>query len=339
MTETLPMVSVVTPTLNAAHVLEECLASIRAQDYPPEQVELIVADGGSTDATAEIAERFGARVIPNPLKTGEAGKAIGVRSAQGEIIALVDSDNILPHANWLRRMVAPFADPEIAGTEPISYTRRQEDGPITRYCALLGMNDPLCLFLGNYDRWCALTQRWTEMPVQEEDRGDYLKVTLDPRHLPTMGANGFLIRRSRLAQCEIGDYLFDTDVIYTLSQQGYATYAKVKLGIVHIFSGNWQTFWRKQRRRVQDYVYFKSRNVRRYPWGKLDRWRLLKFIIYCLTGFPLVAQSIIGYLRQPDGAWFFHPLACWTTLWVYAWGTVRGALVTKPESRRQWRQS
>jgi glycosyltransferase involved in cell wall biosynthesis len=332
------MVSVVIPTLNAAHVLGKCLASIRAQDYPPGQVELIVADGGSTDGTVEMADRLGALVVPNPLKTGEAGKAVGVRSARGEFIALIDSDNILPQVDWLRRMVAPLTDPEIVGTEPISYTWRREDGLITRYCALLGMNDPLCLFLGNYDRFCTLTQRWTEMPVQEEDCGDYLKVTLNPRRLPTMGANGFIIRRSELARCEISDYLFDIDVIYALSQQGRTTYAKVKLGIVHLFSGNWCTFLRKQRRRVRDYLYFRSQNMRRYPWGGLDRWRLLKFIVYCVTGFPLLVQSMIGYLRWPDVAWFFHPLACWTTLWIYAWGAVRGVLRAGPESREQWRQ-
>jgi len=48
---------------------------------------------------------------PNPLKTGEAGKAAGVKHAGGEIIALIDSDNILPERDWLVRMAALFYDP------------------------------------------------------------------------------------------------------------------------------------------------------------------------------------------------------------------------------------
>jgi len=339
MAEDLPIVSIVIPTLNASRTLEACLASIQAQDYPPERMELIVVDGGSTDGTVEVARRFGVRVVPNPLKTGEAGKAVGVQLAHGELIALIDSDNILPQEDWLRQMVTPFADPEIVGTEPLSYTWQREDGLITRYCALLGMNDPLCLFLGNYDRFCALTQRWTEMPVQEEDCGGYLKVTLSPRHLPTMGANGFIIRRSELVRCGIGDYLFDIDVVYALSQEGHTTYAKVKLGIVHLFAGDWRTFVHKQRRRVRDYLYFKSQAKRRYPWGTLDRRRLLKFIVYCVAGFPLLAQSVAGYLRHPDIAWFFHPLACWTTLGVYGMGAAQGLLGVKSENRAHWRQA
>jgi len=54
-------------------------------------------------------------------------------------------------------MTEPFQDREIAGVEPLHYTYRKEDGYITRYSAMLGMNDPLCLFLGNYDRMCMVT--------------------------------------------------------------------------------------------------------------------------------------------------------------------------------------
>jgi len=63
---------------------------------------------------------------------------------------------------------------------------------------MLGMNDPLCLFLGNYDRICMVTGKWTEMPVIEEDKGNYIKIELDDKKLPTIGANGFLVRREAL---------------------------------------------------------------------------------------------------------------------------------------------
>jgi cellulose synthase/poly-beta-1,6-N-acetylglucosamine synthase-like glycosyltransferase len=37
-----------------------------------------------------------------------------VRFARGEVVALIDSDNILPERDWFRRMVGPFGDEEIA---------------------------------------------------------------------------------------------------------------------------------------------------------------------------------------------------------------------------------
>lgn len=85
------LVSFVIPTLNSARTLEQCLDAILAQK-PRERFEIVIADAGSSDATVEIAKRKGVdRIVSNPLKTGEAGKAVGIQAAQGEFIALVDS--------------------------------------------------------------------------------------------------------------------------------------------------------------------------------------------------------------------------------------------------------
>ena len=111
----LPSISVLIPTLNAARVLEKCLESIKKQDYPKEKIEIIIADGGSIDQTLAIARKYGARIFDNPLKTGEAGKAVALKEAKNQIVALIDSDNLLPQKNWLRKMVVPFTDRRIKG--------------------------------------------------------------------------------------------------------------------------------------------------------------------------------------------------------------------------------
>jgi len=67
----------------------------------------------------EIAKTFRVdKVLPNPLITGEAGKAVGVKAASNEIIAFIDSDNILDGKERLRKMVEPFGDSEIVGSAP-----------------------------------------------------------------------------------------------------------------------------------------------------------------------------------------------------------------------------
>ena len=150
--------SIVIPVLNSERTLGECLEAIAAQTLPRGEYEIVLADAGSADRTLEIARAAGVdRIVPNPLKTGEAGKTAGIKAATGDIIALVDSDNILPSPDWLERMLAPFSDPEVLATEPIAYTSRPQDPVLTRYFALLGMNDPICLFTRNYDRTCAIT--------------------------------------------------------------------------------------------------------------------------------------------------------------------------------------
>src|SRR3990170_8335338 len=77
--ENLPSISVVTPTFNSEKTLEQCLNSIANQDYPQELVEVIIVDAGSDDRTLEIAHKYTNRIYPNNLKTGEAGKAAGVK--------------------------------------------------------------------------------------------------------------------------------------------------------------------------------------------------------------------------------------------------------------------
>lgn len=334
----LPSISVVIPTYNSSRTLLDCLQSIDEQDYPRDKIEIIIADGGSSDDTLKIAGEFTDKIYPNPLRTGEAGKAVGVRHSKGEIIALIDSDNILPEKDWFKRMIAPFEDREIAGTEPLYYTHRPTDGIITRYCALIGMNDPLCIFTGNYDRMNLITGKWTGMPVSKEDKGDYLKVRLEEKGLPTIGANGFLVRKTLLEKCSVNDYLFDIDVVYELVVQGHNRFAKVKTGIIHIFSGSMSTFVRKQRRRIRDYGYYKKIGMRKYPWSALSGGKLLKFIGYTVLVFPLVIQAGRGWMRKRDSAWAFHVVACWATLIVYGIGTVQNKIHVKEEDRSRWGQ-
>ena len=337
-TARLPSVSIVIPTLNSGKTLPACLDSIAAQEYEG-KVEVVVADGGSIDGTVKIARERGCAVVENPKRTGEAGKARGLKEASGEIVALIDSDNILPDAGWLDRMVRPMEDPLIAGSEPLEFTYRETDRPLTRYCALLGMNDPLCHFLGNYDRLNTLTGRWTGYPVDARDRGGWLEVRLEPGAIPTIGANGFMVRKKLLDLLEVGDYLFDIDIPYELVKLGHNRFAKVKTGIVHLYGSGLGDFTRKQLRRVRDYHYYKARGMRSYPW-KPPHYRrsIARFIASCLLVAPLIYEAVKGYLRMPDPAWLLHPPACLITLFVYAWGVLEGALAPREQARTRWRQ-
>lgn len=335
-----PHISVVIPSLNSEKTIGECLRSILDENYPKDKVEIIIADGGSVDNTLEIIKGLKApniRVIPNELKTGEAGKAVGAKMAKGEIIAFIDSDNILPDQNWFKKMIEPFSDQDIIASEPIGYTYRREDGYITRYCALMGMNDPLCLFIGNYDRYNYITGKWTDMPCQTEKKEGYLKVGLDKRYLPTIGANGFLIRADVLSKYHIGEYLFDIDVLCELLDIGCKfKIAKVNTDIIHIFCGDFVDFLRKQRRRIRDYAYYKKLRLRKYKWGGLRMWGLAKFCLYNILLFPLILQVIEGYSKKRDKAWLFHIPACLATFFIYAFAGVSNIFVSKPLKRDKW---
>jgi succinoglycan biosynthesis protein ExoA len=91
----LPRVSIVMPAFNEEHYIEACLASVQAQDYPRELVEILVADGRSTDRTREILARLTEsdpriRLIDNPARLQAAGLGIAVKAATGDVIVRMD---------------------------------------------------------------------------------------------------------------------------------------------------------------------------------------------------------------------------------------------------------
>jgi glycosyltransferase involved in cell wall biosynthesis len=331
-----PSVSFIIPTLNSARTLDQCLRSIRAQDYP--QYEIVLVDAGSTDGTVDLAKQYRVdQILDNPLQTGESGKAIGARAARGDILAFVDSDNVLVGTDWLRRMTSPFSDPDIVSTEALRWDYRPEYSLVDRYCALTGVNDPASLFVGNYGRFSYLTCRWTGFAVEEEQLDGYLRVRVNPELLPTMGANGYLVRADAFRRVVKGDYIFDIDTVGTLARHGFDLVARVDVPIGHLFSPTYRVFVRKTRRRARDFLYYSSRGERTYPWARYRR-GLGLFVLATVTTVPLFAQSAVGYSKKRDRAWWFHPVACWTTLTIYGWEAVRAKVKPEKLARSDWRQ-
>jgi glycosyltransferase involved in cell wall biosynthesis len=328
-----PSISIVIPTLNCEKLLKQCLESIENQDYPKNKIEIIIADGGSKDNTLKTARKYTRKIFSNPLKTAEAGKAVGVKKAKNDLIAFIDSDNILPEKDWLKKMVKPFEDDEIVGSEPLYYTYRKTDPITTRYFALLGMSDPLCLFIGNYDRYCYITGKWTEMQVKQQDKGEYLKIELNEKQIPTIGANGFIIRRKLIKNFK-GDYLFDIDLVYNFVKNGENKFAKVKTGIIHLFSTRFSTFFKKQNRRIKDYLYYSKLKKRDYNWN--SKRKTIVFAFSTLLILPIVYQAFKGYKVRKDSAWALHFPACFITLIIYSLNIITNFFKSKPMTREEW---
>src|SRR5207302_8118109 len=98
-----PLVSIVVATRNRAELLCGCLESLLAQDYPRDRYEIIVVDDGSEDETASLVGSLGARagrlcVRCCRQQRGGSNRARnrGITEAQGEVVGLIDDDEIAP---------------------------------------------------------------------------------------------------------------------------------------------------------------------------------------------------------------------------------------------------
>ena len=111
-----PHVSVVIPVWNGRRWLQGCLGSLDAQTLGPSQT--ILVDNGSRDGSAQLARRLApaATVLSLAQNTGFARAAnLGVDAAEGEIVALLNTDVVLA-PDWLQRMCAALMDDPRVGS-------------------------------------------------------------------------------------------------------------------------------------------------------------------------------------------------------------------------------
>ena len=120
--------SVIVPTLDEAEVLPGLLADLHGQQGV--RLEVLVADGGSTDATAAVAAAAGARVIAAPRGRGAQMNA-AARLAQGSMLLFLHADSRLPDPHLLAGALralqgASRTDANVAGHFPLCFDRRDD---------------------------------------------------------------------------------------------------------------------------------------------------------------------------------------------------------------------
>ncbi len=104
--------SVVIPTYNEDDCLGTCLKAIKKGSEQP--LEIIVADGYSTDRTVEVAKENGARVVMNRHRHAAGGRNAGIKAAKGDVIVFIDADCI-PDRDWLKEIHKAFEEDGLDG--------------------------------------------------------------------------------------------------------------------------------------------------------------------------------------------------------------------------------
>ena len=263
--------------------LAELLRSIEAQDFPKDQMEILVITEG----------------------TSESAKAIGIKRAKGEVIGILASDNFLPNTGFLTDMTKEF--PVVDCSYPARYCYVKEDDVLNRYFSLIGGNDVLAYYMKKNDRLSYL-----ESMDGYEDYDNFQH----PREYTSIGDNGFFVKKSLIEKTDLDNY-------YHIDNAWEAVDGKknnlVRGGIWHKTGGNIFSFFKKRYKYGMQHAFNSNRrwhlvdfsepkDIRRFAW----------FIFASLTVLQPLCLSIRGYLKIRDGAWFLHPIVCLMTLFTYA---------------------
>ncbi len=118
MVNDVPVVSVIVPCRNERRHIEAALASILANDWPADALEVLVVDGESDDGTREVVAALAAderrvRLLDNPGRYAGDAMNVGIRAARGAYVLRVDAHGAVP-PDYIKNGVAVLRErPEV----------------------------------------------------------------------------------------------------------------------------------------------------------------------------------------------------------------------------------
>jgi cellulose synthase/poly-beta-1,6-N-acetylglucosamine synthase-like glycosyltransferase len=110
MIERVPFVSVIVPVYNGERNIGNCINSLLSLNYPSSNIEIIIVDNNSKDATRKVIQEFPViSLVEDRIQSSYAARNTGLRQSKGDIVAFTDSDCIADK-DWILKAVECFRD-------------------------------------------------------------------------------------------------------------------------------------------------------------------------------------------------------------------------------------
>jgi glycosyltransferase involved in cell wall biosynthesis len=311
----LPKITFIVPTLNAEKFLSACLSSIRKQRYPQKLIEMVIADGGSTDNTLRIARKYGAKILHNPGIYQEYGKTQASKTAKGSLIFYIDVDNVLALNTFVSAVVNVFRKhPEVMGFLPQTVPA-PDSNPIDRYLGYL-FTDPFTWFV--YKN-AANPRDFHKQYRPLYSTSEYELYRFPKRQIPLFGLAQGVATNKRFSR---GTYDYADDIlsgIKLIREGGIVAYIP-KATLYHYHIKNYFQFIQKYRWRVQNNFSQTIKDtglVSRLAYlSVFQKLRIILFIPYALSiVFPLV-DAIYLSLHYKDKIMLYHLIISYTLAWI-----------------------
>jgi len=326
----LPKITFIVPTLNAEKDLPRCLTSIRKQNYPQRLIEIIIADGGSTDKTKHIAKTYGARILNNTKIYQEYGKTLASKIAKGSLLFYMDADNVLSSTSFVSSVVDVYRKhPEVMGFLPQTIPA-PDSNPINRYLGYL-FTDPFTWFAyKNSANPADFHKKYT--PLYSSPAYELYRF---PKHqIPLFGLAQGVSTNKKFTR---GTYDYADDIlsgIKLIRKGGIVAYVP-NATLYHYHIKNYRQFIRKYTWRVQNNLLQAIRDtglVSRLSYlSRAQKLRIILFIPYALSVvFPLIDAVRLSF-RFKDRVMLYHAIISYTLVWIIIIARIRTLICPTPD--------
>lgn len=315
-----PYFSVIIPTLNSDKTLEKTITSIRDQEFDQEQVEILIVDGGSTDATRDLALKYGCRILENPMVQQEYAKYIGLTGARGGAAIFIDSDESFVSRDALARRARVLADsPSYKFLMSSGYRKAEGASAINDYINMF--SDPFAYYMTGIGGEAGLfAESWKKRYRFVEETADLTGFVVPPgTPLPTVdlcAGNtldvGFV--RSEFAAELEGPMVIPQAFYMVLERSGKVAMLKDD-PIVHYSADRFRTYIKKLDWRVKVNIHYQEMpgtgysNRERYQEGWM-KYKKYFFLLYGLTVILPLLQAMGKGIRMKRPVALLHPVLC-----------------------------
>ena len=259
--KTLPLISIVVPTYNSEETLPKVLDSIQKQTYPSRRVEVLVIDGGSTDGTLKIAQKYKAKVLFNKKQHQVYAKYIGQMKAKGKYIMHLDSDEVMEYRKSIEVKINTFLQHEnVKAIVPSGHKTPSGVSAVNRIINDFG--DPFSYYMYgfSFNSNFFIKQLKSKFKTVFENREVVIIDFQKSKHIPgiEMSATGMVIDREYLFKTfpQVKKYprlISQTFFLYV--ERGTHVGFTKNDPIIHYSASSWMKYLKKIKSRILNNVY------------------------------------------------------------------------------------
>lgn len=193
--------------------------------------------------------------------------------------------------------------------------------------ALYGHGDPAIFYLHRRDHMMRTEQKWNLGGTVLKETPQYFKIQFDEETLPTIGSQGFLIKKEYVELIKWQPLFFHIDANADLIRKGYHDYIILKEAVIHNHSDSYRDLVGKIRRNSKQ-LQSGVGEERSYSYH-LTMPKMIKLGLTLGTFIIPLWDSIKGFLKYPSIAWFLHPIVSFQVAVEYTIGVLSDLSIVK----------